>query len=306
MDVNLAGEGVILRTHNGVFHADDVVSTALLEIYLERLFANNGLKIDIIRSRTPVPEEEESHKTPVIVYDVGGGKYDHHYEGFNKKHDSGKLMSSLGLLWAEVGRTICHDIVADIATANQSMVIEKAAEKAYSKVETDFVESIDFTDNFGQKLAPNTVSWLIAAYNNAVPNGPEQEERFIDAVNMMRKFLISAIERSARNAVSEVEASNIADASKDDYVVLEEGKFISAALFDGTHVKYVLAAAPDKSGNWNLLAVNSDVVPIYFSQEEMEGCVFCHVRRFCAAFSTKGAAINAAQKNLDYHKKYVE
>jgi len=294
---------IILKTHDGVFHADDVMSTALLEIFLERLFSKNKDEIVVIRSRAPIPEESEDSPFPVIIYDTGNGKFDHHFQGFSTKHDSGVLMSSLGLLWANLGFDICHHMIAD---GLADSIAEAAAAKAYNKVEKDFVEPIDLTDNFGQKSNPNTVSWLISSANNSVPKGDAQEEAFINVVNMMKELLSSAISRSARNAVSEVEASNIADASKDDYVVLEEGKFISAALFDGTHVKYVIAAAPDKSGNWNLLAVNSNVVPIYFSQEEMEGCVFCHVRRFCAAFSTKGAAINAAQKNLDYHEKYVE
>ena len=301
-DIIKESKKVILKTHDGVFHADDVMSTALLEIFLERLFSKNKDEIVVIRSRAPIPEESEDSPIPVIIYDTGNGKFDHHFQGFSTKHDSGVLMSSLGLLWANLGFDICHHMIADLADS----IAEAAAAKAYNKVEKDFVEPIDLTDNFGQKSNPNTVSWLISSANNSVPKGDAQEEAFINVVNMMKELLSSAISRSARNAVSEVEASNIADASKDDYVVLEEGKFISAALFEGTHVKYVLAAAPDKSGNWNLLAVNSDVVPIYFSQEEMDGCVFCHVRRFCAAFSTKGAAINAAQKNLDYHKKYVE
>ena len=53
-------------THGGKFHADDVFSTALLQIVRP--------DIQITRGFT-VPEDFDG-----IVYDVGGGMFDHHSE----------------------------------------------------------------------------------------------------------------------------------------------------------------------------------------------------------------------------------
>lgn len=74
-------------THTGVFHADEVMATAILlkargELNLMRTFK--------------VPEDISED---VIVYDIGGGKYDHHQKGGNGARENGVPYSSAGLLW---------------------------------------------------------------------------------------------------------------------------------------------------------------------------------------------------------------
>lgn len=72
-------------THNGTFHADDVLSTCLLKL----------LNSDFTYTRTSnIPKDFKG-----IVYDVGGGEYDHHTE--IKKRSNGKNFAAFGLLWKD-------------------------------------------------------------------------------------------------------------------------------------------------------------------------------------------------------------
>lgn len=53
-------------THSGRFHADDVISAVILN----KVYGN----ITLLRT-TRVPEKMPSN---VVVFDIGGGEYDHH------------------------------------------------------------------------------------------------------------------------------------------------------------------------------------------------------------------------------------
>lgn len=53
-------------THSGKFHVDDVIST----IFLSKIFD----KVVLIR----IPSIDNKNITDKIVYDIGGGEFDHH------------------------------------------------------------------------------------------------------------------------------------------------------------------------------------------------------------------------------------
>lgn len=102
-------------THGGVFHADDVFATALLKIL------NPDIKI--LRGFS-VPEGFMG-----IVYDIGGGKYDHHQRG-SRVRENGIPYAAFGLLWERFG---------------QELLCEDDAEQ----FDESFVQPIDRSDNTG-------------------------------------------------------------------------------------------------------------------------------------------------------------
>ena len=55
-------------THSGTMHADDIFSTAFLDLYIGnvKVFRTTNIPLDIDKN--------------VIVYDLGRGKFDHHQE----------------------------------------------------------------------------------------------------------------------------------------------------------------------------------------------------------------------------------
>ena len=86
--------GMTAFTHGGIFHADDVFASALLVLFNPEIEIQRGFK---------VPENFEG-----IVYDIGGGEFDHHFEGAPVR-PNGVPYSSFGLLWERFGRSLFHN-----------------------------------------------------------------------------------------------------------------------------------------------------------------------------------------------------
>lgn len=140
-------------THAGVFHADDVFATALLTL----LFPS----IEVMRSNT-VPEGFDG-----IVYDIGGGEFDHH--GDNPiRRQNGVPYSSFGLLWKRYGMRLLDE--------------EDAHE-----VDEGLVQPIDLSDNTG---AANPLSLCVKDFNPLSASSPQDfDKAFWEAVVWARGIL---------------------------------------------------------------------------------------------------------------------
>jgi uncharacterized UPF0160 family protein len=76
-----------LVTHNGKFHADDVFASVILT----QLFP----ELPLVRTR----DEQITNDKNNFVYDVGGGKFDHHGIDDQRQHENGVPMAAFGLIW---------------------------------------------------------------------------------------------------------------------------------------------------------------------------------------------------------------
>ena len=76
-----------IGTHNGIFHADEVVACAIL------CLINSNSSVQILRSR-----DYEMLKYCDLCVDIGGGIFDHHQAGFNKTRENGIKYASAGLV----------------------------------------------------------------------------------------------------------------------------------------------------------------------------------------------------------------
>lgn len=107
-------------THSGKFHADEVMATAVLqelheavysgEIPEEELpeilrgkFDNAPLKLCRISA---IPED--GNVADKMIYDVGGGEFDHHQKERNGMRENGIYYASLGLVWRKFGKYLCN------------------------------------------------------------------------------------------------------------------------------------------------------------------------------------------------------
>jgi uncharacterized UPF0160 family protein len=79
-----------------------------------------------------------------IIFDIGGGKFDHHQIGAEVR-DNGIPYAVFGLLWREYSPKLgLHPWIAEI-------------------MDKEFVSLIDETDNSGQTKCPNALSALVSA-----------------------------------------------------------------------------------------------------------------------------------------------
>lgn len=88
---------LIIGTHNGKFHPDDVLACAILCA----LYSN--MSIWILRTR-----DSEMFAQCDICVDIGGGKFDHHQSGFNQSRENGIQYASAGLVWKAYGKELIH------------------------------------------------------------------------------------------------------------------------------------------------------------------------------------------------------
>lgn len=81
-------------THTGIFHTDDVMSTALIKLL------NPHIAIKRVSEITERMKQEQ-----FIIYDVGSGKYDRHQADV-KRDEHGNKYCSFGLLWESFGKEV--------------------------------------------------------------------------------------------------------------------------------------------------------------------------------------------------------
>lgn len=142
-------------THSGTFHADDVLSAALLKSIFEDI---------IIERKDTVPGDYIG-----LAFDVGGGRYDHH--GTAPEFRNNVPYASFGKLWRDIGPLVMKD---------------------WKKFDASFVQKIDYADNTGHNFP--TVSILIASYN-LNNNEDEQNKRFFELVEIFSKLIKSYLDR---------------------------------------------------------------------------------------------------------------
>ena len=283
-------------THAGVFHADEVFATVILNRAL------GGIKV--IRTNN-VPEDLPKD---VIIYDIGEGKYDHHGLA-QKDHSNGVPYAACGMIWKDFGWKI-----KEIMDCKNSTL-------AYHMIDEELIQGIDAADNGKMPQAKYPVQELgiykiISQFN---PNWDEDistEECFEKACDfadtIFENVLANAVARA--NAYEEVDeaiskSNNGIMVFENGYVPFEDLTIISAnpkapgvcfAVYPSLRQDWACKAVPDKKGGkgqrkslpeeWRGL-----------SGEELQRltgvktAVFCHPKRFMCTAQTREDAIKLAK-----------
>lgn len=161
----------IIVTHNGPFHADDVLAVAIL-----RLAGINGT---VTRTRNP-----ELIGSADVVVDVGGvhdparGRFDHHQKGGAGSRANGVSFSSAGLVWSHYGASICG--------IGAAVIVDEA-----------FIQTVDALDNGqGSRTLLDKVDHMTWSDTISSLNPPWDGEQDFDG----------AFERAVARAVEDLEA----------------------------------------------------------------------------------------------------
>ncbi len=163
-------------THHGKFHADEVMATAILkEIY----------EVEVVRTRDPKVLEKLD-----IVYDVGGGEFDHHD---TKKiyRESGTPYAACGLIWHRFGREVIRSWDSELS--------HDEVESTFSYVDRVLMEGIDAVDNGLKTSEPiiNTMSFsgIISGFNPPWDSEMPEDEAFHEAVDFAASVLQNTLEQ---------------------------------------------------------------------------------------------------------------
>lgn len=233
-------------THAGKFHADDVFATILLEkIYGE---------INLIR----LPEVDNYNLEGKLVYDIGGGEFDHHQIGGNGNRASGIKYAAFGLLWKELGLKYLNIIKVDNPN------------DCFKMFDKNFVQFIDAGDN-GQIPFENidikleTVSDVIEGFN---PNWNEEidsDVKFAVALDIARAIFDNKIKSVISKCEAKESVEQAIEKSENGILVLEKfmpyqefvlesknpkAKDILYAVFKSNRIGYNVRAIPKKIGSF--------------------------------------------------------
>ena len=286
-----------LVTHSGTFHSDDIFSTVILKNILDK----ECIKICRIND---IEEEIDS-----IVYDIGGGKYDHHQPGGNGERENGIKYSSFGLIWKDFGKVFLEKIGVE----NISQVWEKIDKK--------IVQTIDATDN-GQFSIINkfdfeivTIPNLISVYNSNWDEEEKQDIFFLQAVEFAENILIKIIIDEDSKEKAKILIERAIEESENQIIILEKflpwkecllqstnpkAKDILFVIFPSNREGYNICTVPKELGSFE----SKKLFPIEWKglrDEELQKITgvntafFCHNERFICCTRTKDDALKIAE-----------
>lgn len=148
---------MIIATHSGKFHADDVWAAAVLNL----MFPGS----DLVRTRDPAAIARADFAVDVGgVWDPEKGRFDHHQKGFQGARPSGVVYASAGLVWKEYGAR-CVSLVAR-QQAGHALSAVQATEIAQA-IDADLVQYLDMSDTGAARSAPGSygLSAIISGFN---------------------------------------------------------------------------------------------------------------------------------------------
>ena len=153
-----------LITHAGTFHADDVFATAFLTKIIDNpvLYRINNYSNDI--------------KTDAIVYDIGGGEFDHHQINAKVREENFKY-SSIGLLFEKFGEKYIRTLVDD------------NIEEIVCEIDKNLIKQIDAIDNgifpyIECEYNVTLLSDIISLFNPTWDDKTDRDELFLNAVKL--------------------------------------------------------------------------------------------------------------------------
>ena len=297
----------VIGTHDGVFHADDVMAVAALTIVTP--------SATIVRTRDPARLADCQ-----IVVDVGGvfdastGRFDHHQKGRAGDRPNGVLYSSFGLIWREFGQAL-------IRALTEGRLDGEQADAVYAIVDRELVQPVDAIDN-GQALYEGgepsfagvtgvSLSSVLSGFNPAWNEGGDFDRAFGGAVAVAQTVISNAV----RSAVGDVLARSIVraaiEASKRGPVVVLDrfAPWGDQVRDDAPEALFVVF--PSETGTWMVQAIQA--VPGTFQSRKLlpeawaglrdeefsvavgiSDGVFCHPGRFIGGAKTRESALKLA------------
>ena len=150
-------------THNGIFHCDEVIGITILE------FAYLNVDSHVVRTRNSKVLNELD-----VVIDVGGGSFDHHMAGFDKRRPTGEKYASAGLVWKKYAKSAIMNILGKESLNVSDAEIEEIKEM----IDKEIIIPIDMEDN-GEKVATHKFSFI----SSFLPSWKDKEPDYNFAFN---------------------------------------------------------------------------------------------------------------------------
>jgi uncharacterized UPF0160 family protein len=291
---------VVAATHSGSFHADDILAAATLRLVQPA--------VTILRTR-----DMDQLKAADILFDVGRvfdpatGRFDHHQLEYKEARENGIPYSSFGLVWRELGATLC----GSAAAAN--------------RVDISLVQGVDAMDcgvSICKETQPVKLMSISAVLGSFNPGW--QDLATAEAIDAAFEQACSIAKSILENVIREASGFEKAKAVVEQGTLLEGGRLLLLAhavpwketvlesskydqllyvIYPDAQAKWHVCCVPDKAGSFS----NRKSLPLAWAGldgEELDkvtgikGCVFCHRARFVGGHTTKEGAIEMVKLAL--------
>lgn len=287
-------------THNGKFHADEIMATAILkEIF----------NIELVRTRDKRILDELD-----IVYDVNGGELDHH--DTNKKYRDNKIpYAACGLVWNKYGKDVLYFIDSNLK--------EEEIQVVFEYIDRSLLEGIDALDN-GVKIDSSeiplmNISGVLSGFNPPWNCENKEDEAFYSALEVASSILRNKIDYKlsvlkAKNKV--VSAYKCRDVKEilvidtycpysDTLKEIDKNHEIYFVVFKGKD-NYILQTVRDEDGNDRKKLPEAWLGKRDKDLAEVTGvpdAVFCHTGRFIASALSFEGIMKLAKLAVNEPKK---
>ena len=292
-----------LVTHSGGFHADELLSSAVLS----RLFP----QAQLVRTR------DRDWITPgagKIIYDVGGDYnaeaqiFDHHQRPSPLREDE-QPFSSFGLIWAHYGRDFLKFMD----------VPEDDIETIHASFDKKFVLPIDLLDNGAMEPSvagplsiltlPSLLGSLKPVFDDTSPTA--DDDAFLSAMPIAQSFIEAQIKNlAAKSRAKSIVMNAIATAGPSPILELPMGMPYRSAL-DEAEADHMLFLVVPRGDDWTITGIKlshdtfeqrADLPAAWAGLTDaaleeasgVKGAKFCHNARFIAVANSREAIMAMA------------
>lgn len=301
---------ITIATHNGIFHADEVVACAIARVALCYGVTGDEPEPDVEFVRTRNPEVLANCD---YFFDVGGvydpeqGRFDHHQRGGAGERPNGIPYASAGLAWKQFGRVWGYKLT-QLYPGLGSMIAEfcdrfdQKVIMGIDALDCGAAKGGEWISSSGENIPMITLSGVISTLNP--DDAALSDAAFLKAVDMVETILWSLVCREAKALAAMTKVKALDTGSP--VLVMNEFLPWGEAVAEMSHVLYVVFPAP--AGNqWNCQAVppatggfgQKKPLPAEWAGLQADSlakvsgvadAIFCHNGRFiCGAKSREGA-----------------
>jgi uncharacterized UPF0160 family protein len=284
-------------THDGTFHADDVIAFVILnELYGP---------LELIRTR-----DEEKLSSCDLVFDVGGGKYDHHTND-KEYRGSGIPYAAAGLIWREFG----------VALLEKQGAPSPYVKKIHKYIDDQYIQGLDAIDNgvrFTREIIVPELPSEIHRFNPKWNLNEDENEQFYKATEFGRLSLMNLI----KDQISKVAAIRLIEEAylertKKQLLVLDQScpwqsalleidtnKEVQFVIYNDHRKGYLIQVVPVHG---NTFEARKDLPQEWAgkSAEELNeiigisDAIFAHPARFIAGAKSKDSIMKMAAIAVD-------
>jgi uncharacterized UPF0160 family protein len=174
---------MLVATHDGSFHADEVFAVAALGLI--------GVPVEVIRTRDPDAVARADLRVDVgFRDDPATGDFDHHQRDFDRARDNGVRYASFGLVWREFGVQVCDGDGEVAVTVDETLVQPVDANDTGQQLTQSLIDGV----------RPMTVNAMIGGFNarwDETVTPEEERERFDAAVALAQGILTREVASAA-------------------------------------------------------------------------------------------------------------